>query len=111
MNWNKLTAAAQIEEIKQLSKSKPVLIFKHSTRCSVSSMSLDRLLRNWKSTDEDKIAPYFLDLIAHRSLSSQIENEFGIPHESPQVIIIREGKAVYDTSHYGISYLEIMEQI
>lgn len=111
MNWNKLTASTQIEELKQLSNDKPVLIFKHSTRCSVSSMSLDRLLRNWKPADEEKISPYFLDLIAYRSLSNQIEDEFGIPHESPQVIIIRNGKAVYDTSHYEISYNEIMEKV
>lgn len=111
MNWNKLTESAQIEELKKLSSEKPVLIFKHSTRCSVSSMSLDRLLRNWKSADEEKLSPYFLDLIAHRSLSNQIEKEFGIPHESPQVIILKEGKAVYDNSHYGISYLEIMAQL
>ena len=111
MNWKKLTEAAQIEEIKELSKTKPVLIFKHSTRCSVSSMSLDRLLRNWKTEDGEKVVPYFLDLIAFRKLSDQIEDEFGVPHESPQVIIIREGKAVYDNSHYGISYPEIMAQV
>lgn len=111
MNWNKLSTATQIEELKQLSHEKPVLIFKHSTRCSVSSLSLDRLLRNWKSADEDRVSPYFLDLIAHRSLSNQIEKEFGIPHESPQVIILKEGKAIYDNSHYGISYQDIMEQI
>ena len=111
MNWKKLTEAAQIEEIKELSKTKPVLIFKHSTRCSVSSMSLDRLLRNWKTEDGEKVVPFFLDLIAFRKLSDQIEDEFGVPHESPQVIIIREGKAVYDNSHYGISYPEIMSQV
>lgn len=111
MNWNKLTASTQIEELKQLSNEKPVLIFKHSTRCSVSSMSLDRLLRNWKTADEEKVVPYFLDLIANRSLSNQIEAEFGIPHESPQVIILKGGRAVYDNSHYGISYQEIMAQI
>lgn len=59
MNWNKLTEATQIEEIKRLSYEKPVLIFKHSTRCSVSSMSLDRLLRNWKVADQEKVTPYF----------------------------------------------------
>lgn len=111
MNWNKLTTSAQITEIKTLSNTKPVLIFKHSTRCSVSSMSLDRLIRNWKKADEDKIVPYFLDLISYRSLSNLIEEEFNIPHESPQVIIIRNGQSVYDTSHYGISYPEIMSQI
>lgn len=111
MNWKKLTESAQIEEIKELSKTKPALIFKHSTRCAVSSMSLDRLLRNWKAEDGEKVTPYFLDLIAYRTLSDQIEDEFGVPHESPQVIIIRGGKAVYDNSHYGISYPEIMSQV
>lgn len=111
MNWRKLTELAQIEEIKDLSKIKPVLIFKHSTRCSISSMSLDRLLRNWKTEDGEKVVPYFLDLIAFRTLSDQIEEEFGVAHESPQVIIIRDGKAVYDNSHYGISYPEIMAQV
>ncbi|GAB3228367.1 bacillithiol system redox-active protein YtxJ [Algoriphagus aestuariicola] len=111
MNWKKLTESTQIEEIKALSTSKPVLIFKHSTRCSVSSMSLDRLLRNWKTEDGERVVPYFLDLIAFRSLSNQIEAEFGVPHESPQVIIVRNGRAVYDNSHFGISYPEIMAQV
>lgn len=111
MNWKKLTELTQIEEIKELSKSKPVLIFKHSTRCSVSSMSLDRLLRNWKTEDGEKVVPFFLDLIAFRALSDQVEDEFGVPHESPQVILIRNGIAVYDNSHFGISYPEIMAQV
>lgn len=111
MNWKKLTETIQIEEIKELSKIKPVLIFKHSTRCSVSSMSLDRLLRNWKTEDGEKVVPFFLDLIAHRGLSDKIESEFGVPHESPQVIIVRNGAAIYDNSHFGISYPEIMGQV
>ena len=111
MNWKKLTDSTQIEEIKELSNSKPVLIFKHSTRCSVSSTSLDRLLRNWKTEDGEKVIPYFLDLIAFRNLSAQIEETFGVAHESPQVLIIRNGKAVYDNSHFGISYPEIMAQL
>ncbi|GAA0877854.1 bacillithiol system redox-active protein YtxJ [Algoriphagus jejuensis] len=111
MNWKKLTESVQIKEIKELSNSKPVLIFKHSTRCSVSSMTLDRLLRNWKTEDGEKLVPFFLDLIAYRSLSEQVEIEFGVAHESPQVIILRNGKAVYDNSHFGISYPEIMGQV
>jgi bacillithiol system protein YtxJ len=111
MNWNKLTQAGQLAEIKALSESTPVMIFKHSTRCSVSSMSLDRLLRNWKNGDEEKVVPYFLDLIANRELSNLVAREFGVPHESPQVLVIKNGEAIYDNSHYGISYPEIMNQI
>ncbi|SHO62206.1 bacillithiol system redox-active protein YtxJ [Algoriphagus zhangzhouensis] len=111
MNWKKLTSAEQIEEIKTLSQERPILIFKHSTRCSVSSMSLDRLLRNWKSEDEEKIVPYYLDLVAYRQISNLVEEVFHVPHESPQVLIIRDGVAIYDNSHFGISYPDIMDKI
>lgn len=110
MNWNKLTTAAQIDEIKALSAQKPVFIFKHSTSCSISSMSLNRLQRNWKDEDADKMTPYYLDLLAYRALSNQVATEFGVPHESPQVIVIHGGKAVYHESHYGISYATLMAQ-
>jgi bacillithiol system protein YtxJ len=111
MNWNKLTEASQIQEIKALSEEKPVLIFKHSTRCSISSMSLDRLLRKWKDTDLEKVTPYFLDLIASRELSDLVAKEFGVPHESPQVLLIKNSEVIYDNSHFGISYAELMGNI
>lgn len=111
MNWNKLTNLEQLQEIKKMSYDKPVLIFKHSSRCSISSMALDRLIRNWKDQDLEKVTPFFLDLITFRSISNQIEEIFGVPHESPQVLLIREGKSVYDESHYQISYPEIMARI
>ena len=110
MNWNKLTTAAQIDEIKALSTQKPVFIFKHSTRCSISSMSLDRLQRNWKEEDGEKITPYYLDLIAYRALSDQIASDFGVAHESPQILVIRDAKVVYHESHYAISYATLMAQ-
>lgn len=108
MNWNKLTDISQLEEIKKESFSQPVLIFKHSTRCSISSMALDRLLRNWKEEDAQKIKPYYLDLIENRAISDEIEESFGVPHASPQAIVLKEGVAVYDNSHFGISYPDIM---
>ncbi|WP_026950577.1 bacillithiol system redox-active protein YtxJ [Algoriphagus mannitolivorans] len=111
MNWNKLIQASQLDEIKTLSFEKPVLIFKHSTRCSISSMSLDRLLRNWKIEDGEKVVPFYLDLISFRNLSDLVEQEFGVPHESPQVILIQNGKVIYENSHFGISYPEIMSKV
>ncbi|MCR9081330.1 bacillithiol system redox-active protein YtxJ [Algoriphagus formosus] len=111
MNWQKLTDPGQIDVIKQQSKDMPVLIFKHSTRCSISSMSLDRLARNWKKEDEQRLIPYFLDLIAFRSLSDQVAMDFGVPHQSPQAILIKDGKVVFEDSHFGISYNSIMAKI
>jgi bacillithiol system protein YtxJ len=106
MNWNKLTSEAQIDQLISESAEKPVLIFKHSTRCSISSMSLDRLLRNWKEEDSAQITPYYLDLI-----SDLVAQRFGISHESPQVLLLKDGKVTYHESHYGISYAEIKSQV
>ncbi|MEQ9402260.1 MAG: bacillithiol system redox-active protein YtxJ [Cyclobacteriaceae bacterium] len=104
MNWNELNDISQLEEMKELSKKKPVLIFKHSTRCGISSMALSRLERKWSG---DEIEPYFLDLLRYREISSVIASDFGILHQSPQAILLKEGKPVYNSSHNGIDFDEI----
>lgn len=110
-NWNSLESTIQLENLLEESKKTPVLIFKHSTRCSISSMVYDRLQRNWKSGDSEKLSPYYLDLINYRQISNQIAEQFGVPHQSPQVILVKDGKAVYDNSHMGISYADLMGRI
>jgi bacillithiol system protein YtxJ len=102
MTWNKLTDSDQLARIKEESAEQPVLIFKHSTTCSISAMALSRMERNW--TDEAGIKPYFLDLLSYRPLSNQIADEFGVAHESPQVLLIQHGECVYHASHMGISF-------
>ena len=108
MNWNKLTSETQLEALLIESQQKPVLIFKHSTRCSISSMALDRMLRNWKVEDTEKIIPYYLDLIAFRTVSDQVAERLGITHESPQLLLLHRGEVVYHASHYNISYSDVM---
>ncbi|MFD2034448.1 bacillithiol system redox-active protein YtxJ [Belliella marina] len=110
-NWLIIENPAQLEAIKEQSKEKPVLIFKHSTSCSISGMAWNRLQRNWKEEDLEKVTPYYLDLLSYRAISNQIADDFGVYHESPQVILIKDGKAVYDNSHMGINYSEIMELV
>lgn len=111
MDWIKLEHLSQLEEIKALSKFRPVLIFKHSTRCSISSMAWDRLRRNWKQEDFEKVQPFFLDLLSYREISDQIESQFRVYHESPQVILLQDGEAIYDNSHLGINYKDIMSRL
>lgn len=106
VNWQRLSSVDQLETIKEESKAQPVVIFKHSTRCGISSMALNRLEREW-SEDLNNIKAYYLDLISYRQISNAIENEFGIYHESPQLILIENGKAVYDASHMSISTMEL----
>lgn len=105
MNWNHLSELSQIEMIKEESKEKPVVIFKHSTRCSISAMALNRLERRWI---ESNIAFYFLDLIGYREISNAVERELGVVHQSPQAILLKDGKVVFDVSHSGIDFEEIL---
>ncbi|PZR41652.1 MAG: bacillithiol system redox-active protein YtxJ [Azospira oryzae] len=107
LKWNNLESVEQLAEVQQQSKEHPVLIFKHSTRCSISRTALDRLERNWNSEEAKNIQPYFLDLIAHRDVSNTIATTFQVQHESPQVLIIENGQSVYDKSHLEIDFKSI----
>ena len=109
INWNELTDLGQLNEIIAISNEKPVAIFKHSTRCSVSRMALKQFENEFNSSD--KVTPYFLDLIAHRDISNEIANRFGVTHQSPQLILIKEGKAVYNVSHSDIDAEELGKKV
>jgi len=100
---------SQLDEIVELSvnaDNKAVAIFKHSTRCSISSMALNRLTRSWDITSET-LPIYFLDLISYRNISNEIADRFDVEHESPQLLIIKNGKCVYHASHSAIDVDDI----
>ena len=100
MNWIPLTDINQLTHIQQQSYARPQVIFKHSTRCSISSMVLKRLEREGAP---DSMDFYFLDLIKNRNISSEVSETFQVSHESPQILLIKSGACVYDESHYAIS--------
>ena len=107
VQWEKLDSEDKLESIIKDSHSSPQVIFKHSTTCSISSMAKRRLELDW-SLD---INPYCLDLLSNRSISNAIARIFNVRHESPQVILIHEGKAIYNESHLDISVSEISQSI
>jgi len=107
MNWIELTSEDQLAGIKNDSLHKPQVIFKHSTRCSISTMAKSRLER---ADTPEGIVFHYLDLIQYRSVSNKIEEQFMVHHESPQVLLIKDGECIYDESHSGISMDEIKEQ-
>ena len=107
MNWIPLKDETGLQEIKNRSAEKTQVIFKHSTRCSISSMALNRLER---ATAPDSIDFNYLDLLTYRDLSLRVANEFSVEHESPQILIIKNGECVYDESHTGISMDQISQQ-
>jgi bacillithiol system protein YtxJ len=106
MQWIQLNDEAQLQQIIANSQNKPQVIFKHSSRCSISSVALQRLQ---KATQPSGLDFYFLDLLAYRPLSKKIAETFGVHHESPQVLVIKEGECVFDESHLGISMNDIAE--
>ncbi|HEY0677718.1 MAG TPA: bacillithiol system redox-active protein YtxJ [Chitinophagaceae bacterium] len=106
MNWISLTKEEQLKQIRERSGEKAQVIFKHSTRCGISSLAKSRLE---KAKPAEGIDFYFLDLINYRSLSLKVAEVFNVYHESPQVLIIRNGECIYDESHLGISMDDIVK--
>ena len=104
MTWKLLTNEQELEEIRIRSTTNPQLIFKHSTRCSISSVAKSRLERG---NAPEGIDFYYLDLLQYRPLSNKIESDYSVCHESPQVLLISNGECIYDESHNGISMDEI----
>jgi len=100
VNWKQLTDLGTLNEIVDASTEKPVLIFKHSTRCYISKSALKQFENEFSL--QGKVTTYFLDLIEHREVSNAIATRFGVEHQSPQLILIKGGKAVYDVSHESI---------
>jgi bacillithiol system protein YtxJ len=110
VNWIDLIDVSQLNQIIEESKSIPVLIYKHSTRCSVSIMAKNHLDKNWELSD-DKMKCYYLDLLKHRDVSNQIAETFNVIHQSPQVLIIKDGSCIYNASHESINVRTIAKQI
>ena len=110
MNWNTITNKKQVDSAVQRSFEKPVLFFKHSTRCGASAYAQRQLNESWDLREEE-ITPYFLDLLAHRDVSNYIADKLSVIHQSPQVIMVREGKVIYAVSHHAISVDKIRKQL
>ncbi|MFC2175473.1 bacillithiol system redox-active protein YtxJ [Bacteroidota bacterium] len=106
--WKELTSETQLSEAVKASFEKPQLIFKHSTRCSISSMAKSRLERDWNL---EQVEPWYLDLIAYRNISNMIASQLGIHHESPQAIVLKDGVVVHDSSHNSIAVSEIAKHV
>lgn len=98
--WIALDNLKQLSEIKEISNTQDVLIFKHSTRCSVSRMALKQFESEYKN--QHNTANYFLDLLNFKQISNEIATVFSIKHESPQILLIKNEVCVYSASHSDI---------
>ena len=104
--WRKLTSVDQVDSIVEESKATPVAIFKHSTRCGISRMVMRQFERAY-DLDIDKMKLYYLDLLAFRNVSDEVSINFQVLHQSPQLIIVKNGVAVAHASHLGIRASEL----
>ncbi len=109
MNWTELISINQLENIRQNSFETPCVIFKHSTRCSISAMALHRFEKAWEDTNS--ITPYYLDLLQHRDISNKIAEDYHVHHESPQIILIKNGECILDASHLDIEVNEVLSSV
>ncbi len=100
--WKEIGSEEELNAAIAESAEKKVAIFKHSTRCFISKTVLKNFEREVANSDKD-VSYYFLDLIAHRDISNKIADDFGVTHQSPQLIVLENGKAVANASHQSIS--------
>lgn len=108
--WKQLTSIEQLKEIMAKSIDQPVLLFKHSTRCSISIMALSRFQKEWNQENKS-IDLYYLDLLNHRDVSSKIAEITGVVHQSPQAILISNNEVKYTATHSSISARDIQKSI
>jgi bacillithiol system protein YtxJ len=104
--WIALNALHQLEAISERSKSKVQVIFKYSTRCGISRMVLNQFERTYDLSSDD-LDLYFLDLINYRMVSSEVVQKFQVIHESPQLLIIKNGAVVAHGSHSGVNAIDL----
>jgi bacillithiol system protein YtxJ len=110
MDWIELNRIEQLDEVVSESYVTPQLLFKHSTRCSISRMALNKTERNY-NFNTHQLAPYFLDLLQHRDISNQISVMFNIEHQSPQMLLIKGGKCVFSATHNEINPTDLQSYL
>ncbi len=101
INWIPLESLEQLEEIESFSIDNTVLVFKHSTRCGVSSM-VKRQFEKSLHENTRQMKLYYLDLISYREISNEIASRFNIRHQSPQLLLLKNGKVFDHASHHSI---------
>ncbi|WBU88832.1 bacillithiol system redox-active protein YtxJ [Cellulophaga omnivescoria] len=104
--WIPLTAVTQLPEIEEKSKTKTQIIFKHSTSCGISRMVI-KMFKNTYNFAAEEADLYYLDLLQYREVSNEVGYKFQVIHESPQLLVIKNGVTVANASHGAITELDL----
>lgn len=108
INWELLNTEEALLNLVEKSMDKPQIIFKHSTTCSISAMAKKRLERQW-NIEDSQADVHYLDLLSYRNISNKVAADLGVTHQSPQLIIVKNGQAVFNTSHNDIG-IDVIEE-
>ncbi len=106
MNWIKLDSLEKLDEMKTASENEKVLVLKFSPKCAINYVVRNLLEREW-AAGEMRMKTFLVDVISGKSLSEQLEKEYGVEHESPQALIIQKGKVLFHASHGRVIYSEL----
>ena len=101
-SWRKIESMDDLNAAVEDSVNQPIVLFKHSTRCGISSAAKNRLESETASV-QDKATIYYLDLLEQRPISNEIAQRFQVTHQSPQIVVVKNVKAVLNASHEGVS--------
>ncbi len=106
VHWIPLNSMEQLEKIKKQSETETILIFKHSTRCGISRMVIKQF-ENLFDEELQNLKVYYLDLLNYRELSNEVGYMFQVMHQSPQLLVIKNGQTTAHSSHYDITQMDI----
>lgn len=110
LNWTPLISVDEIKTIKEISKRQAILIFKHSTRCGISRVVIKKF-ESLFNEENKQLKVYYLDLLNFREVSSKLSEVFQVIHQSPQLLVIKNGISVNDESHYEIIKVNLSKYI
>ena len=110
LSWTPLISVEEINTIKEISKNQSILIFKHSTRCGISRMVIKQF-ESLFNEENKQLKVYYLDLLNFREVSSKLSEVFQVIHQSPQLLVIKNGISVYNESHYEITKVNLSKYV
>ena len=110
LSWTPLISIEEINNIKEISKIQSILIFKHSTRCGISRMVIKQF-ESLFNEENKQLKVYYLDLLNFREVSSKLSEVFQVIHQSPQLLVVKNGISVYQESHYEITKVNLSKYI
>jgi bacillithiol system protein YtxJ len=107
--WIPLNTMVQLDAIAEKSNTKTQLVFKHSTRCGISRMVMNQFVSSYSvDTNADL---YYLDLLSYRDVSNEVGYKFQVRHQSPQLLVIKNGVVVAHASHGAINAMDMAQLI